>query len=510
MRRKHAIFSMGASLLYQIAAVLCGFLVQRIMLGHYGSTLVGLTASITKFLGFITLIEAGIGGIVNAALYKPLADKDQLAISGIVISTNRFFRRIAGVMAIYIVFLGLVFPSFNDTFSLSDGYIFLLTVSIGLSTFMQYYLGMTNQLLLQADQKQYIPTTLNIITTVLNTLIIALLVFWDMDILYVKLTSSLVFALKPIMLFLYCKKNYKLTKTGTASELLNTQKWSGFGHHLSYFIHTSTDIGILTLCGRYGEVAVYSLYIMITGSLTNIIDCACGGIQSAFGNVLANNDQELLCHNFDVFEAIIHMLVTVIFGTAALMILPFMRVYTAGLTDIEYILPLFGFICVLQDALFCLRRPYVMIISAAGHYKQTQVYAYLEAAINIILSCVLISKNGLAGLAFATAFAMLFRLIMSVLYLRKNILNRSIKHFGSCIICDIFALTPVIVLYVLFYDALAIKGYLGWIVCAVTVFILLSFSVLLSYRAFNGRLLKAAFSEVRRTMSIVRKVVPKQ
>ena len=32
-------------------------------------------SSITRFLGYIVLLEAGVGGVVRAALYKPLAEK---------------------------------------------------------------------------------------------------------------------------------------------------------------------------------------------------------------------------------------------------------------------------------------------------------------------------------------------------------------------------------------------------------------------------------------------------
>ena len=39
----------------------------------YGSDVNGLVSSITQFLGYIALVEGGVGGVIRAALYKPLA-----------------------------------------------------------------------------------------------------------------------------------------------------------------------------------------------------------------------------------------------------------------------------------------------------------------------------------------------------------------------------------------------------------------------------------------------------
>ena len=74
----------GTSLLYQLVKLLCGFILPRMFLQYYGSAVNGLVSSITQFLGFITLAECGVGAVVQSALYKPLADKDETEISKII------------------------------------------------------------------------------------------------------------------------------------------------------------------------------------------------------------------------------------------------------------------------------------------------------------------------------------------------------------------------------------------------------------------------------------------
>ena len=167
MRSKKALLNSAATLLLEFVSVICGFIVPRLIIGTYGSEVNALTSSITQFLSYIALVEAGVGGVVRAALYKPLAEKNNIAISGIVRSAEIFFRKIAYIFAGYMVVLAAVFPVLVNK---SFGWVFTgtLVVIIGLSTFAQYYFGMTYTVLVQADQRRYITSFLQIGTIILN------------------------------------------------------------------------------------------------------------------------------------------------------------------------------------------------------------------------------------------------------------------------------------------------------------------------------------------------------
>ena len=66
------------SLLNQLVVIVCGFILPRMFLVSYGSAVNGLQSSISQFLGFIALGELGVGAVVQSALYKPLAQKNQI------------------------------------------------------------------------------------------------------------------------------------------------------------------------------------------------------------------------------------------------------------------------------------------------------------------------------------------------------------------------------------------------------------------------------------------------
>ena len=93
-RRQKLMLNSMTSVLYQIVTIVCGFILPRYFLTYFGSTINGLVSSITQFLGFISLAECGVGAVVQSTLYKPLADNDMSTVSKIVISSERFFKRV--------------------------------------------------------------------------------------------------------------------------------------------------------------------------------------------------------------------------------------------------------------------------------------------------------------------------------------------------------------------------------------------------------------------------------
>ena len=91
MRTKKAFLNMITSLLLQLVTVVSGFILPKVILGAFGSDTNGLIASVSQFIGYITLLEAGVGGVTRAALYKPLLDNDFHRISAILKATESFF-----------------------------------------------------------------------------------------------------------------------------------------------------------------------------------------------------------------------------------------------------------------------------------------------------------------------------------------------------------------------------------------------------------------------------------
>lgn len=441
-----------SSLLNRAIIMISGLILPRLILLYYGSEVNGLVNSITQFLSIITFLDLGVGSVVQSALYKPMANGDELQISKILKSAKTYFRRISYLLVIYIIFLIIFFIEFVQDESLSTyGTIFLI-ISISISQFAQYYFGIINEFLLNANQKGYVQSSTEMISVFLNLIISIILIMVGSPIYIVKLLASLIYLIRPIFLNYYVNKNYNLQKDIEVVEDPLPQRWSGMGQHIAYSVQMSTDITVLTLFSNLGNVSIYSVYSLVTNAIKLFISSFTVGLQSFFGNLLANNEIKKVNEYFSKIEWVLHTLITFLYSMTAILITPFVLLYTDGVEDLNYFRPIFSIVLVMSSALFSLRIPYQAVVFSYGHYKQTQKESYIEAGLNILLSLIFVNFFGLVGVAIGSLIALTYRLIFLVRYLSKNILYRSRKTFLKNIIIDTISF-----LLILFFGNVILK-----------------------------------------------------
>lgn len=428
-RRSRAKKNIAASLLNQMVGLLCGLIVPRALLGAFGSEVYGACSSITQFLSYIALLEGGIGGVARAALYKPLADDDRETISAILAEIRRFFRLILCVFAVYVLVIACSFQKISHVESLDWLTTFLLVIVISLSTFAQYYIGIANLTLLSASQRGYIVSSTNLLTTLFNAVAVVVLTAHHCSILTVKLVSSLIYIVKPVIFWLCVRHIWHPFKMKRGERPYLTQKWSCLSQHIAYFLHSNTDVVILTCFANLKDVAIYSVYNMVVSHIQNLTVSFTSGMEALFGDMLAREEYPQLHKTFTTYETILSLVSVTLFAVTQMLIVAFVKLYTSGISDADYVAPTFALLLILATLLYCLRMPYDAVITAAGHFKQTQLAAYGEAGINVILSILLVKRMGLVGVAIGTAAATLFRLLYYVGYLAKHIFNRDARLF---------------------------------------------------------------------------------
>lgn len=109
-RKKQILYNIWASMLSQILAVIANLILPRYFLSYFGSETNGLISSITQFLGYIALLDLGVGAVFQSALYKPLAQKNEKEINNVFCSGKEFYNKIGIVIAVYILILAVVYP----------------------------------------------------------------------------------------------------------------------------------------------------------------------------------------------------------------------------------------------------------------------------------------------------------------------------------------------------------------------------------------------------------------
>lgn len=284
MRKKRLAYNTISSFTFQITTIICGFILPRLILNTFGSNVNGLVNSITQFLGIISFLELGVGAVVQSALYKPLAEKKQNDVSKIISSANKFFRKLAQILTVYVIGLVIFYPMLAAK-EYDFWYITTLIVAISISSFAQYYFGIVNRLLLTADQRGYVQYTAQTIAVIGNTVACYLLIMLGSSIQVVKLTTSIIYLIQPFVIYLYVRKHYQIdTKIKYDKEPI-PQKWNGIAQHVAAVILDGTDTVVLTLFATLSDVSIYSVYFLVVKAVKQLFMSMTNGITSLIGEL---------------------------------------------------------------------------------------------------------------------------------------------------------------------------------------------------------------------------------
>ncbi len=490
-QERRTVLNVSFSLCYQIVSVVCGVLIPNLMIRKFGSELYGASTSILQFLSYITLLEGGVGGVARAALYKPLAEHNDELVSDIVREIQGFYKVVAYIFIVYVFVLACSFSKISRIEGLDWAGTFALVLIMSMSTLAQYYFGVSYTVLIVADQRNYVSDFISILNMILNTALIVMLVYSDCSFLIVKFVSSGVFVLRPILLGIYVKHNYSLSKCKQNRSKYLKQKWVGLGQHIAYFLYSNTDVVVLTLLSNLRIVAVYSVYSLICTSMQSLILSFCSGMEANFGFFLAKNEKEKLLRVFENYETLVSIIATILLSVTVVMILPFIGLYTAGVNDVNYIEPLFSVLMVAVVFVSCIREPYNCLVVAAGAFLQTQAAAYGEAILNVVVSILLVRRFGLVGVAIGTLIAVVYRTVYHVVFLSRSILMRPVHLFFKRQMVNVFAFLAVWFLGRKVVFLFSMTNYIKWIFCssivtAISVACVLLINLLFYPKSFNN------------------------
>ncbi|MBQ3967843.1 MAG: polysaccharide biosynthesis C-terminal domain-containing protein, partial [Lachnospiraceae bacterium] len=208
------------------------------------------------------------------------------------------------------------------------------------------------------------------------------------------------------------------------------------------------------------------------------------GTEPIFGNMWAKNELDKIKQTLSFYEFTVAAFCSAVFSTTIIMLLPFVTLYTKGVTDIEYIRPDYAIMITLAYAVQCFRVPYLSVVGGVGHYKQTKNASILEAVINLGLSVILVNLIGMVGVAIGTLAANLYRTVIFAVYIDNNVIHRGKIVFIKKIMWSFFNILVIVIPLYFITKNINFSGWLVWILCAAAVFVLSVCEVVVSSLLF--------------------------
>lgn len=199
----------GSLAIQQIVTLAAGLIMPRAMLLAYGSEVNGLVTSITQLVTYINLVEAGLSGATTYALYKPLADGDNAAISGVVSASRKFYLQASAIVMALVCVLAVAYPMYIQSETMSALEMGLLVVFIGANGALEFSTLAKYRVLLTADQKTYIVSLGTIVYTILNTAIVIGMAYGGASVVVMKAVALSAMWVRSLILMVYCRRHYK-------------------------------------------------------------------------------------------------------------------------------------------------------------------------------------------------------------------------------------------------------------------------------------------------------------
>lgn len=424
MNARRSFYNIFFGMLSQIISIALGIIIPRLVLVSLGSESNGLLSSVNQALVYLSLLEAGIGTATLQALYKPVAEEDKSSINQIMAATNIYYKRVGLYYFIATLSLAIIYPIVVKS-SLSYFTIFSVILLSGLSQVINFFFQGKYRILMQVEGKNYILTNLGTIINVFTSISKIILLLLGCDIIVLQLMYFIFSLLQMIYIMKYIKKNYKwLDLSVTPNYDAISQKNSVLIHQISGLIFQNTDVLILTVACGLKVVSVYSMYVMLFGMIGTTISTINSGVSFAMGQAY-NTDKKKFNILYNAFETYNMSLTFSLYCVATIFIIPFLKLYTAGVTDINYFDKLLPYLFVATYLLSNGRSAAQRVIEYAGHFKLTQDRSIIESAINVVVSLVGVVKFGIYGVLLGTIAALLYRTNDMILYSSKRLLKRT-------------------------------------------------------------------------------------
>lgn len=406
----------------QIVTISLGIIIPRLVLVNLGSESNGLMNSISSVLTYLSLLEAGVGTATIQALYKPIADKDRKSINAVLSATHYFYRRTGYIYLVIVIALSALYTCVVET-TLPRLSVFLVVILSGLSGVLSYFFQGKYKLLLSAEGKGYINTNIATITHVFVSITKAIVLISGGNVVAIQTIYFIYNLIQVIFFVLYIHKKYQWIDLSEAPDFdAISQKNAVLMHQIASLIFYNTDTVILTVLTSLKVVSVYSMYAMIFGMVKSIAVVLSDSFVFALGQSYTN--KEKFMKMFNAYEVYNLTMTFSLYCVTGILILPFLQIYTRGVTDINYLDRYVALLFLLYYLMDNGRKPSGVVINIAQQFEETKWRAMIEAIINLSSSLLLTYTFGIYGVLMGTIIALLYRANDMIIYASK-ILERS-------------------------------------------------------------------------------------
>lgn len=298
-RTQKTLLNAKYNLIFLTLNLFIAFFSRKIFLNNLGIQFVGLTSTVQSLLGFLNMAEMGIGVAIGVSLYKPLAKDDKTAINEIVSVLGYMYRIIGSFILFTGVILSCFLPFFIKNNEISLGIVYVTFYAFLFSSLFSYFINY-KQILLSADQKNYVVTKYIQTANIIKLLLQILFAYYFANI-YVWVGLELLFGLLAcIILNVKIKKTYPWLKSNIS---IGKKVHSKYPHIAKYAKQLFLQKFASFAGGQLAPLLIFSFvslemvacstnYTTIISKFSLFMNSLLGSSGASVGNLIADKDRE--------------------------------------------------------------------------------------------------------------------------------------------------------------------------------------------------------------------------
>ena len=419
---KNIIFSIIA----QLILIILGFVSRKIFVENLGIEYLGINGLLTNVISMLALVESGIGTSIVYFLYKPLAENDRPRIIALI----QLYKKAYSVIALIILILSiLLYPLLDILIKGNEGVNFLpIIYFLFVLKNVVYYLNAHKFALINADQKGYVLTKINIGYQIFTTFAkIVVLIVTQNFILYL-LIELIIFAFQNFFNGRVVTSRYPYINTKQKYNLENEDRYKLIKnikalslHNIGGYVTHGTDNLLISSFIGISTVGLFSNYMMIISQLSSLLAPLLNGIGASIGNLIATESNEKKYSIFNVLFLVNFWL----YSTSVIFLFNLLEPFINWWLGSGFLLDRLTFIVILANFFISGMRTSIFIFKTKGGiFVQDRYVPLLGAIINLVTSIVLVNKLGLPGIFLGTTISILSVFWYAPVLVYKQIFNK--------------------------------------------------------------------------------------
>ena len=432
-RVHRSVMNIKVGMVFYILSLFLAFFSRKIFLDCLGAEFIGLTGMLMNIMSFLSVAELGIGTSIVYFLYKPLQEDNHEKINEVMSMLAFLYRCIGLVIGSCGIVVSLFFPWWFGNLGTGLPLVYFAFYSF-LATTVSAYVFNFKQLLVSANQKQYLVQAYFQTINIVQSLTQILLAYYYRN-LWLWVVVGLIFTIIGIIVFnIRIRQLYPWLEINLKAGRENLKRYPEvrkktrqvFILKIKDFIINRSDAILVGTFVSVTQVAFYGNYTIILNKIIYLVNILADGMSAGIGNLLAEGDEKHIMKVFWEMTATRFFIMGAVIFPLILFIQPTITCWLGGgfqlSLTIVYLL-IFNLFLRLQYATV------YMFVGASGLYGDVWT-SWTELIINLAVTLALAPFFGIAGILLGKIISVFyFNVFWKPYYLFSEGFHKSVWEF---------------------------------------------------------------------------------